>query len=220
MQNETSHTGTPDDFVGEDWMSAARRAEERAAADASPEAAASAEPNAAVADADPFGFDRIVPSEWIGHAAMLAAHLDLAARDDANGNEVRERAGELRALLSRARDGGFGTILEATVEQTAEPVPAVEAIPPAVYADTAPLMVVPLAYPFDQKERRFDRLEFRPPTFGMVERVVAGDATELDMHAEMSGITPAAFRALRWADAEMAIAAARHIAPALVTRKA
>ncbi|MCB8835924.1 phage tail assembly protein [Aurantimonas sp. VKM B-3413] len=83
----------------------------------------------------------------------------------------------------------------------------------ADYDPGPPAVSVPVAYPFTLDGVRVDRIDLRPPARGDVEAVVAGQISELELHARMSGRTVAELRALRWPDTETVTIAARHLAP-------
>ena len=116
------------------------------------------------------------------------------------------------ALFDRLRDmPAEDTTVDAPTAPVAPPVtPAV-----VVYDDTPPIVTVPLAHPFTCDGVRIATIALRQPAFSDVEAVTAGDKSEMEMHANMAGISVAALRALRWSDAEMVTVAARHIAPDL-----
>ncbi len=146
--------------------------------------------------------------KWgMARAAHRALVLNDLAETFADFDRTAEMAKHL-AALSRPSDL---TLSDAPV--TIRTI--IEDEPSVVYDDLAAPVVIRLAYPLTVEGVRLHEIGLRPPTFRDVRSVVDGGMSQLEMHANMAGISVGTLCALRWPDMENVAAAARHLAPEL-----
>ena len=124
-----------------------------------------------------------------------------------------------RLYVEMLLDGAVGKLTEgvvlATAEETvgAEAPPELEPDPVADYETVAPSITVPLSHPFTIEGQPITEVSIRPPSYGLVERATKGKTTRIEVYSAMTGLSPAALRAMRWPDAERVFGAATDLIP-------
>lgn len=150
---------------------------------------------------------------------VVAAHaLEADTQRNADFQRLREVVVEDADRLTTSgaddRPVAAQAVSPASAQQDVAKTPAVD--PLATYDSALHPPRVPLQHPFTIEGMPISEVTLRPPSFGDVMAVQAGEMAEIEMIARMTGLTLPAFRALRWQDSEMVYFAARQLAPTIV----